>query len=294
MKRYVRMLGIVGAVLLLAGSANAAPTTTITSPADGASVSRSENPSLDLAGSVAFDTPLATSRDVFLRYSGDASTCGQRYISDVDGADGGNGCSVVASPPIVPQQVEGTFASNYGDTGEIAYPLTIDASRNITGTIAVASVTPNALSFDVRVTLGSQTLTETVTPPPYVGSWIIDAPIEVPVNIDVPAALDKVDVSAISVSIVWKQWVNVGASTWIEHDAPASFLRLPTYSASFDRKVEARVGSGAWTAATLNGDLTGWTASAATPAIGSYFVQARAIQGGKVGATAQNTVHVTA
>jgi hypothetical protein len=127
------------------------------------------------------------------------------------------------------------------DAGEVAYPLTLDASRNIEGTIAIDSVTPNAMVFDVRVKLGGQTLTQTIDGGVYANSWIVDAPVLFPVSIDVPDELDTMDIGSIEVDIVWKQWVNVAASTWIEHDDPASFISLPTYSASFNRSVKVSV-----------------------------------------------------
>jgi hypothetical protein len=285
---------VTAAVALLASVAAAAPAVSITSPAAGASVSRSATPQLHVTGTTGFDTPTPTDREIFLRRDGDGTTCGETFISESDGTDGGNGCSFTFGMLAVAGQ---DFTELYGNTkDQVNVPLTLDASRNITGMIAVTSVTPNAISFDVKVTLGTQTLTQSVVGEPYTGSWFLDAPIEYPVNIDIPASLDRIDASEVSVAITWKQQVNVAGSTWTELEDPASFISIPSYSASFNRKVELGIDTGAFSGAgvTLSEDLSTFSATIPTPPAGIHSLKARAVQGGATSSVDQRSLTVTA
>lgn len=290
----VATLSILG---VLAAHVHAAPTVTITTPADGASISRSTNGSFTMAGDVAFDTPTPTSQKYFVR----RATCGtastdQMRLSIVQGTDAG-GCGTLGA--ITPLNEVGSSVGVVAPAVDVypavdGVPFTLDASRAITGQITLSSYQPGVeagggtVSIDITVsggfgTIGSTTVSYTVLPtqPPVASTF----------SIQPPASLDKRDFTDLSLSV---QVRGVHAMHGFTTYNGASFLTVPTYSASFDRRVQTQINSGPWTNATVDEELDGWSATLNTPPVGSHFIRARAVQGGVTSAAVSQVLHVTA
>jgi hypothetical protein len=75
MKTLRRLSVAAGIVALTAGIAQAAPAPGFTSPGDGATISKAAG-SIAVTGDGGFVTPVQTRREIYLRYSGTADTCG--------------------------------------------------------------------------------------------------------------------------------------------------------------------------------------------------------------------------
>jgi hypothetical protein len=282
-------LTVGSALALLAGTAMAAPAVTITSPEPGATVSRSATPQLQLSGTSGFDTPTPIDREVYLRYDGPAGGCGHPYLSDDNGTDPGNSCSnLLQTASVAPGEDDYTES---WPAEEVALPMTLDASRNLTGTIYLRSNLnePTWAIVDVEVVLGTQSIRQRFDD----GLPQASSHRTFNLNIDIPATLDKTEINSLQVNVHFQQIVGL---VWVELDSPASFINVPAYSASFNRKVEVAVDTGQFSAApvTLSPDLSTWTATIATPSVGIHSLKARAVQGGVASAVDQRSITVTA
>lgn len=278
----------IAAVIGLTASAAAAPVVTITSPQDGDTFSESETSNITVEGQALFEDPVPTERDLFFRYDGTADSCGETYISEIDGPDAGNGCTFIfGSLSLAGEE----FVASYADSrGEVAYPITVDASRSISGTVYIASVTPNAVVFEVRVLLGSEVLSTEVDAGPYAGSWFLGGAQGYDFEIPIPESLDKQDVDVVQVDFVWKRYVNA-LSTWMEHDDPASLLTIPAYSASFDQDIQVATDDGGFiTPPTLSRDGDAFSMIIPRPPMGDHTIRVRALQGTQIG---EDSVTVT-
>ncbi|MFN2544417.1 MAG: hypothetical protein ABR600_07590 [Actinomycetota bacterium] len=178
------------------------------------------------------DPPAKTDHQLFLR-NDDSASCLHIYLSDSDGPDAGDSCAwPVWTPPEVADWQDDYPAE--ADTGEVSLPITIDATKPITGSIAIGTLTPNDVQLDVYVQLDATRLGPYhVDTGPYASSFFLDSAPTVPISIPIPAALDKKDVSSVTVSIVWGQELNVGGSVWLELDAPPTSVTIPAYDKSW-------------------------------------------------------------
>ena len=288
-------------ILMFAGAAGAAapqPTLEVTSPADGSTFSRSAGP-IPVAGDVGFAEPAPSSRNLYLRYT---AGCGVRYTSETDGPDAGNSCQGQTAILTLAGQ---SFTRDFpADPAEVELPITIDASRNITGQMHINSETlgvgtpANWVQLDVVVRLGSTSLTQSFDSGPYTG-----ARTTFTLDLDVPASLDKVDINEASVDLVWHRVIHLpnGAyHTYVELDDPASFVTIPSYTTSFSRKVELKVDNPSFGSGTVQGtvDLEAGTFTASVPvatvALGGHFLYVRAVQGAGVSPTRTLVFHLTA
>jgi len=290
----ITVLAVVG---LFAAHVQAAPTVTITSPADGDTISRGANPTFTMAGDVSFDTPTPTSQKYFVR----RATCStaasdQMRLSIVQGTDSG-GCGTLGS--ITPLNEIGSTVGVVAPAVDIypavdGLPLTLDASRPVTGQITLSSFQPGVeagggtVTIDITLTgdsatIGTTSVSYTVLPtqPPVASTF----------SIQPPASLDKRDFGAITLSVRVR---GVHAAHGYFSYNGASFVTLPTYSASFDRRVQTQVNSGPWVNATVGAELDDWSATVNTPGVGSHFIRARAVQGGVTSAAVTQVLHVTA
>ena len=179
------------------------------------------------------DPPAPVDRQLFLR-NDDDTDCVHIFLSDTDGPDAGNFCAYQAWAP---KEVAGEFRDNYfieEDTNRVKLPITIDASKPLTGTIAIGTVTPNNIQIDVIVTLGGTTLpAKHIDTGAYTGSTLLESAPTFPISIPIPAALDKTDINTATVSIVWGQELNVGGTVWLELDDPATSITIPAYDKSW-------------------------------------------------------------
>jgi hypothetical protein len=176
--------------------------------------------------------PQPIDRQLFLR-NDDSANCVHMYLSDENGPDDGNFCAyVIWAPPEV-----STFEDNYvtdPDMGAVQLPITLDASKPLTGTIAVGMLHPNDVQLDVYVTLGTTRIGPIhVDTGLYTNSALLGAPPTFPISVAIPAALDKTDIDNVTVSIDWGQEVNAGGSVWLELDDPATSITIPAYDHSF-------------------------------------------------------------
>ncbi|HEX9824424.1 MAG TPA: hypothetical protein VGB51_08560 [Actinomycetota bacterium] len=280
---------VTATLALVASAAVAAPSISITSPASGAVISRSASPQLQLSGTVGFDAPAPVDREIYLRYDGPAGGCGHAYLSDEDGADPGNSCSnLLQSLAVTPGEDDYTES---WPAEEVALPITLDASRNLTGSIYLRSNLdePTWAVVDVEVLLGSQSVRQRFDDGlPQASSFRTFN-----LNIDIPTSLDKVDINSITVNVHFQTIIGL---IWVELDAPASYVNVPAYSASFDRRVQVAVDTGQFsgTGVTLSPDLTTWTATIPTPLTGIHSIKARSVQGSAISTVDQRSITVTA
>ncbi|MFN2544416.1 MAG: hypothetical protein ABR600_07585 [Actinomycetota bacterium] len=194
-----------------------------------------------VASAGADDPPAKVDRNLFLRWdlASDGSCGGPAYLSEDDAADSGNTCGraflILANTGAL--VLEDTFTLSMNPREDVPLPITLDASKPLTGRIAISSVHPNAIKFDLLVTLGSTALpVQHVDAGVYTGSWFLDAQSpSFPVNIAIPASLDKTDVSEVKVEVIWKQAISTPelASAWVELDTPSSVIDVPSYDKSW-------------------------------------------------------------
>ena len=176
--------------------------------------------------------PAPVNRTLFLRNS-DSANCADYHLSDADGPDAGNGCAKLLGF-LSPVDAVGPFEDAYPTSDEVAVPITVDASKPVTGQLAIVSVFPNALQFDIVVKLGNVTLpAKVVDAGVYANSWFLDDAVVFPFSIAIPASLDKKDVDSAEIKVVWHRDVNAAGSTRIELEDPASYFTVPAYDHSF-------------------------------------------------------------
>lgn len=293
------------AALLLAGAAIAAvPTVSITSPANGTTVSRSATPTLALAGGVSFDTPAPTSTRFFLRRAACGGTAdpGMR-LSITNGTDGGTGCGYIGGWNALGTADEEGFAMDFPAADGL--PFTLDASRPLTARISMDSyrgivgnpvaiaagtanlkITVTGSTASGSVALGTQTLTKQVLPTTGLQTYDFSIPM--------PASQDKKDFTSLNLHMTM---TGPGVGHGYVNHSGASYMDMPTYSASFDRRVQVAVDTGSFssTGITVAPDFSTWTGSITTPSAGfAHAIKARAIQGGVTSAVTEISVTVTA
>ena len=284
-----------------AGRAAPAPSLTVTAPESGATISKAAGP-FAASGTVGFTEPEPSTTPLFLRYEAvDGNNCGRRYLSEADGPDAGNSCQSTGAHNTL---IGTSFTRDWpADADQVDLPLTIDASRNIAGAVHITSRalsftgnpvgTPgNWVTLDVVVRLGTSALTQSFDSGPFTG-----ATHTFNINLDVPASLDKVDVSTVQVDLVWHRVIHLSQQgqsvvhTFAELDNPPTFVSVPTYTASFDRRVQLTVDNPSFSGSPINAavDLGAGTFTGSVPtaslATGSRTLYARALQGGKPSAT---------
>jgi hypothetical protein len=294
------------AVVVMAGAAVAAPTVSITSPANGTTVSRSQTPTLALAGAVNFDTPASVDAKYYLRQNvcSNATTDVRSLaptFSNADAASCGYNGNITPLNEVV-QIVDGVpgLVLDYSLQDQFL-PVTLDATKPITGNLRLASFNANGVGVGVGVTTVDVTVRGTVNGSEQtVGSASVSYQhLPGTVNKDLAfsitpgAALDKKDLTTLTLD-VYIHGVNL-AHGWLFFRG-LSHVTVPSYTASFDRKVQVAVDNGSFSSAgvTLGADLTTWGGSIATPSAGfTHAIKARAVQGSVVSAPTEVAVTVT-
>lgn len=290
MKKKIAVTAMVALALgLVATTAGAAPTVTISTPTSGASFSKSASPKINVAGTVGFDAPEPSESVFYVRRT--SCTTDQRISTD-QGGETASCAETVSLTPVAEEQALGTTYP-----AEDGIPLTLDASRPITGVVSVVSYAGQSgagtgaglTTIDISLTggtqtLGSTTVTYTATPAQYRynTTW----------SITPPANLDKKDLSSLALTIKVR-----GRNAMHGFISPnATNFTLPIYTESFTPKVEVAVDGGAFSATpvTLAADQKSYTASVTTPAVGNHTIKARAVQGSDISGVASVPITVTA
>lgn len=290
-----------GAVIAVgpgAAAAPAAPTVSMTTPEEGAVISRGASPMLEVAGTVAFETPVPQERIYYVRRSGCQD---DQRLSVVRGGAEETACSTpVTEPEPPPPSLVGGHQSFTIYEAVDGVPLTLDASRPLTGVVTQTH------GLDVngqRTGAGPTDIGITVFAGDVVGirhnlgrtsvAWLAlptEPHTQLSWSIDPPTGLDKKDFVSLEMHVnAFDQ------NPWRTYTVPnETNLTVPIYSASFDRRVQVSLDGGPFSAApvTLAADLTGWTASVPTPEVGGHTVAARALQGNQTSATVPRTFTV--
>lgn len=272
---------VVAALVVTAGTALAEPEVTVTSPVDGASVSRSATPVLPVAGTAAFDEPVAQATTFYLRRSACASGDDDARLStEAGGSSEQSGCGFIAQPAneVLIQAGEEPLSNNYATADGM--PLTLDATQPITGALKVGGgvgvVTTELTLTAVTATTPRRTVTLGTASKTFNGTL---GAVAVDFSMTPPAELDKTDLASMNLQVLTRG-VNVQSGS-IDHRNGVSRFDVPSYSTSFTRTVEFAL-SAAFTGArkaTLAEDGT-WSGSLPTPAVGSHTLYVRAVQGG--------------
>jgi hypothetical protein len=309
MRKHLRpLLAAPALALLLQGTAVAAPELAITSPEDGATISRGAQPSIEIGGQVQFEEPEALTRRWFVRRDACGGEAAQNErLSIVQGVDGGSGCGYIPPGWAALSEVfaalgeEGAFAAVH--PAEDGIPFTLDASEPITGTVVISSYRGLAENpFGVAAGMATVTvemLADTPTGQVSLGSdseeyTVLPTEPEHTFNFsfDSPAAQDKKDFLGLSMKIDVRGPAAIHGYLQM---SGASFVDVPIWTASFDRKVETGVDNGPFssTGVTLSEDFTSFSRIITTPLPGTRTIKARARQGTQVSATDTVTITVT-
>lgn len=168
-------------------------------------------------------------------------TTSTEILSDEDGTDPGNGCAMVLTttapvaenaPTDPTPDKDLTFTETFvGAKPNVKLPMIINAKKHITGTIAITSLTPvQAAKLDVIVTLNDTALESfSIDPGPTTGTEFFDGDPSPAYDIDIPipAELNKKAVKSLSLTVQWRQAIDVGGSVWVEMENPASYIQVP-------------------------------------------------------------------
>jgi hypothetical protein len=276
-----------GVALVPSVFAGASTSLTITTPRAGQSFSLHKNPYIPVAGTVAFAPANPASTTFFLRRDGCGTTSDNPHLSVVSGTDAGDGCGLTLS----------SFAGPGGSVDQSAFvdypsadgmPLTLDASRNISGTIDLenfglvsgTSAGAGQLTVDISmealvngsgVPMGSTSQTVLITPVP--------ANYPVQFAIQQNAALGKTDLQGIDLRVhvqgpfVFSGFIGNSGKSW---------TTVPSYSASLNRSVQISIDDPTFSqpiAARIDASGTTWSVAIQTPAIGKHAVYAESTQG---------------
>jgi hypothetical protein len=287
-------------VALAAGAAMAAgPSVTITSPTAGQKISAHRNTYVAVAGTASFATPAAQTTRFYLRRDGCGTSSDNPHLSVVDGTDGGDGCGLVLSSFVGPGGTvdQGAFVDYPSADG---MPLSLDASRAVTGTIdlqsfgitdpAAAGAGVLTLRVDLEsldqgngIAVGSDSETVLVTP----------AQTDYPVSFTIQpnGALDRADLSGLDLRVhvegpyAFSGFIGNSGKSWLD---------TPSWSASANQSVQVSLDDASFASpvpARIDG--TSWSVALPTPALGTHTVYARAAQGFDSGTAAARTFTVT-
>ena len=286
------------AALVAVAAAASGPGVTITSPTAGQKLSLRHNAYTAVAGTASFATPTAGSTRFYLRRDGCGTSADNPHLSVTNGTDGGDGCGLVLTIVGVGGTADQGAFVDYPSTDGM--PLTLDASRPVTGTIdlqsfgitdpyaagvgmVTVSVSLEALYQGNGVTVGSDSENVLITP----------TQTEYPVafTIHPTGTLDQADLSGLDLRVHVE---GPYAFSGFIGNSGKSFTDVPSWSASFGQSVDVSVDDPTFANAVparLSG--TTWSVAVPTPAVGSHTIYARASQGFDTGDTSSRTFTVT-
>lgn len=275
------------AMLALMPSALAVPTITMLTPTEGQTFSPATSSSISAAGKVLFNTPAPTSQAYYLRRTACAD---DKRLSTVQGAET-TSCADNSSD--TPANEVTRTAAIWAAAGGV--PFTFDASRAITGQMVLSSfqepnhagagqtvieIALSGITGGSQESLGSTSVEYVALPgQAYTTQW----------SITPPATADKQDFTSFTMAITIR-----GMHVLHGYIRPnESRLTLPTYTASFDRRVEVRLGTGPFVEVLVTPDFASWSVQLPMPPAGGYPLQARARQGDTVSAVATRNIIVS-
>ena len=296
--RATVLLAVAVAVSAGLAAAAAGPSVTITSPSGGQKISARHTTYLALAGTASFATPAAGATRFYLRRDGCGTANDNPHLSVTSGTDGGDGCGLVLTIVGVGGTADqGAFVDYPSSDG---MPLTLDASRPVTGTVdlesfgiadpvaagtglVTVSVSLDALDQGNGVPVGSDAETVLITP----------TQTEYPVafTIHPNGALDRADLSGLDLRVHVE---GPYAFSGFIGNSGKSFMDVPAWSASFDQSVAVSLDDPSFASAVpARLDGTAWSVAVPTPEVGKHTVYARATQGFDTGAAASLPFSVT-
>src|SRR5947208_12199655 len=269
------------AVVALTTAVAAASTSsvTITSPRAGQSISLKKNPYLAIAGGVSFAPTTAGDTTFYLRRDGCGTSNDNPHLSVTTGTDGGDGCGLIFN----------AIVGAGGDVDQAAFvdfpatdgmPLALDATRAITGAIALTGleiglaqvdVTLEALVHGEAVTIGSDSESALLDPTAN------DTPI--PFTIQPSATLDGSDLQALDLRVhihgpnIYSGFISLNGN---------SYVHMPSYAASVNKAVQISVDDPTFatpTQARIDSTGSSWSVAIPTPAIGKHTIYAESTQG---------------
>ena len=275
------------ALALIAGVATASSTSvTITSPREGQSVSLRRVPNLPVYGSVTFAAATPNTTRFFMRRDGCGTSNDNPHLSVTSGTDGGDGCGLVVSSVAGPGGTvdQGAFVDYPSEDG---MPLTVDASRAITGTIdledftvegapagagqVTVDVSMEALYQGNGVDIGSDSENVLVTPAAQ------DYPVQFTISPN--QILDRKDLSGIDLRVhvegpyVFSGFIGNSGKSWVD---------VPSYTASVNRTVLLSLDDPTFASpipVAINSGYSGWSVVIPTPAVGKHTLYAESVQG---------------
>jgi hypothetical protein len=301
MRKRIRAAGLLTVTAaLVTGVAVAAggPSVMITSPGAGQKVSARHSTYFAVAGAASFATPAADTSRFYLRRDGCGTANDNPHLSVTSGTDGGDGCGLVLTIVGAGGTADQGAFVDYPSTDGM--PLTLDASRPVTGTLdlqsfgitdplaagtglVTVSVSLEALYQGNGVAVGSDSESVLVTP----------TQTEYPVafTIQPNGALDQADLSGLDLRVHVE---GPYAFSGFIGNSGKSFTDVPAWSASLAQSVAVSIDDPSFAnmvRARISG--TTWSVAVPTPAVGAHTVYARATQGFDTGATATRQFTVT-
>ncbi len=292
------LLAVTAAIaLLLPGTAVAAPEVSILDPQAGATISKSQTPVLGLSGQVSFDTPEPSDTRFYLRRTG-CGTDEVRFLQTRTGADNDT-CAWPQWTTLGTLDEDG-FAEDFPYSDGPAFtlygtrPITVRlvmenqiAANAGAGLATVRARLSGTTTGNQAVDFGDQSAEYTVTPTQSAYTTTFTFP---------PAtAMDRQDFSGLNLLVSMK---GIAVNHGILKLRGKSYVDMPSYSASFDRKVEIALNTGAFSATgvSVGEELSSWTASRSISALplGANLIRARARQGGALSPVQEISISVTA
>ncbi len=301
MRKRIRAAGLLAVTAaLVTGIAAVAggPSVTITSPGAGQKLSARHTTYVAVAGAASFATPTAGTSRFYLRRDGCGTASDNPHLSVTSGTDGGDGCGLVLTIVGVGGTADQGAFVDYPSTDGM--PLTLDASRPVTGTIdlqsfgitdplaagtglVTVSVSLEALDQGNGVSVGSDSESVLITP--------TQAEYPVAFTIQPNGALDRADLSGLDLRVHVE---GPYAFSGFIGNSGKSFTDVPAWSTSFGQSVAVSVDDASFANA-VPARISGgtWSVALPTPAAGQHTVYARATQGFDTGATASRQFTVT-
>jgi hypothetical protein len=279
--------------VVAAGAASSTTSVTITTPKVGQSISLKNSSYTAVAGEVAFATATPTTTRFYLRRDGCGTSSDNPHLSTAQGTDGGDGCGLIVNAvPLGGDVDQAAFVDFPASDG---LPLSLDASRSITGVISLTGaqvglaevdVSLEALSNGEAVSIGADN-NETAALDPT------GASTPVPFTITPSAALAGADLQALDLRVhvhgpnVYSGFISLSG---------ASYADFGGNSASVNRSVQVSLDDPTFANAVpgrIDASGSAWSVALPTPAVGTHKLYARSQQGFATSATATDTFKVT-
>jgi hypothetical protein len=272
------------ALALLVGVATASSTSvTITSPKEGQAFSKKRVPQIPVVGGVSFTAANPTTNLFYVRRDGCGTSNDNPHLSISTGTDAGSGCGSLINGVVgAGGDADAGVFVDYPTTDGM--PVTLDASRNITGTFDIqgfvgpaqvglmqADVTMEALVDGEGVPVGSDS--EMVVLDPTASDNAINF------TIAPDKSLDKTDISGLDLRL---HLHGPYAFSGFVATNGLSFVNVPGYTASVNRSVLLSLDDPTFAnpiPVAINSSNDGWSVVLPTPAVGKHTLYAESIQG---------------